>query len=116
MGPDYNRIGNQVTEARLRWFWTCAKRRGGGRTGRRMLNKELPGKRKGGRTQRKFTTVAKEDMQTVGVTEECVKVRWRQMKIKKKNPKRRMAKAKNDNEENKNREEGKEDEDEKRRG
>lgn len=83
MGPDYNRIGNQVTEARLRWFWTCAKRRGSGRTGRRMLNKELPGKRKGGRTQRKFTTVAKEDMQKVAVTEECVKVRWRQMKIKK---------------------------------
>lgn len=115
MGPDYNRIGNQVTEARLRWFWTCAKRRGGGCTGRRMLNKELPGKRKGGRTQRKFTTVAKEDVQKVGVTEECVKLRWRQMKIKK-NPKRRMAKAKNDNEEDKNREEGKEDEDEKRRG
>lgn len=94
MGPDYNRIGNQVTEARLRWFWTCAKRRGGGRTGRRMLNKELPGKRKGGRTQRKFTTVAKEDMQTVGVTEECVKVRWRQMKIKKKKSKKEDGKSK----------------------
>lgn len=75
MGPEYNRIGNQVTEARLRWFWTCAKRRGSGRTGRRMLNKELPGKRKGGRTQRKFTTVAKEDMQKVGVTEEHARER-----------------------------------------
>lgn len=40
MGSEYIRIGNQVTEARLRWFWTCAKRRGSGRTGRRMLNKD----------------------------------------------------------------------------
>lgn len=46
-----------------------------------MLNKELTGKRKRGRPQRKFTDVMKKDMRTVGVTKEDDRgrVRWRQI-------------------------------------
>lgn len=36
----------------------------------RILNMELPGRQKTGRTQRKFVDVVKEDMQRVSVAEE----------------------------------------------
>lgn len=41
-----------------------------GYVGRRMLNMDLPGRRKRGRPKRRFMDAVKEDMQVVGVTEE----------------------------------------------
>lgn len=41
-----------------------------GYIGNRMLKLELPGKRKRGRPQRRFTKVVRANMQEVGVTEE----------------------------------------------
>lgn len=46
-----------------------------------MLKKKLPGRKKKGRSKRKFMDVMMEDMQRVGVAEKAVRnrVRWRQM-------------------------------------
>ncbi|KAJ8375265.1 hypothetical protein SKAU_G00058450 [Synaphobranchus kaupii] len=73
-------FGQKVREARLRWFghvW----RREVGYIGRRMLDMELPGKRRRGRPKRRFMDTVKEDMQAVGVTEDEAqdKNRWKQM-------------------------------------
>ena len=52
-----------------------------GCTGRRMLKMELPGKRKRGRSKRRFIDMVREDMQVVGATEEDAenRKRWKQV-------------------------------------
>ncbi|KAJ8376011.1 hypothetical protein SKAU_G00065910 [Synaphobranchus kaupii] len=73
-------FGHKVREARLRWFGHV-RRREVGYIGRRMLDMELPGKRRRGRPKRRFMDTVKEDMQAVGVTEDEAqdKNRWKQM-------------------------------------
>ena len=60
------RLGGKAREARLRWFGHVL-RRGSGDIGRRMLEMELPGRRRRGRPKRRFMDAVKEDMQVVGV-------------------------------------------------
>ena len=49
--------------------------------GRKMMEMELPGKRRRGRTKRRFLDVVKEDMKEVGVKEMDIEDRkmWRMM-------------------------------------
>ena len=72
------RFGERRREARLRWFGHV-RRKDDGYIGRRMLRKELPGKRKRGRPKRRFMDVVREDMAVVEVTEEDTEDRaeWR---------------------------------------
>lgn len=53
-------------EARLRWFG-CLRRKD---IGGRMMEMELPGRRKKGRPKRRFLDAVKEDKRLAGVTEE----------------------------------------------
>ncbi|KAL7841080.1 hypothetical protein SRHO_G00247710 [Serrasalmus rhombeus] len=73
-------FGDKAREARLRWFGHVL-RRNSGYIGQRMLEMELPGRRRRGRPQRRFMDVVKVDMEMVGVkVEEAVdRARWRQM-------------------------------------
>ncbi|KAJ8363293.1 hypothetical protein SKAU_G00121240 [Synaphobranchus kaupii] len=73
-------FGHKVREARLRWFghvW----RREVGYIGMRMVDMELPGKKRRGRPKRRLMDTVKEDMQAVGVTEDEAqdKNSWKQM-------------------------------------
>ncbi|KAI5103545.1 hypothetical protein C0J45_7126, partial [Silurus meridionalis] len=72
------RLGDKVREVRLRWFGHV-QRRDMGYIGRRMLRMEPPGRRKRGRSRRRFMDVVREDMQVVGVKEADVEDRgvWR---------------------------------------
>ncbi|KAI5106417.1 hypothetical protein C0J45_4114, partial [Silurus meridionalis] len=74
------RFGDKVREVRLRWFGHV-QRRDMGYIGRRMLRMEPPGRRKRGRTRRRFLDVVRKDMQVVGLKEEDVEDRgvWRRM-------------------------------------
>ena len=73
-------FGDKAREARLRWFGHI-KRRDEAYVGRRMLEMDLPGRRKRGRPKRRYMDVMKEDMIEIGVTEEDAedRVRWRGM-------------------------------------
>ncbi|KAI5090197.1 hypothetical protein C0J45_20332, partial [Silurus meridionalis] len=73
-------FGDNVREARLRWFGHV-QRRDMDYIGRRMLRMEPPGRRKRGRPRRRFMDVVREDMQVVGVKEADVEDRvvWRRM-------------------------------------
>ena len=72
------RFGEKTREARPRWYGHVLKK-DDGYIGRRMLRMELPGKRKRGRSKRRFMDVMKEDMVEVEVTEEDTEDRsnWR---------------------------------------
>ena len=68
----------KTCDTRLRWYghvW----RKDDGYIGRRMPRMELPGKRKRGRSKRRFVDVVKEGMAEVEVTEEDTEDRdnWR---------------------------------------
>ena len=69
--------GKKVREDRLRWFGLI-KRRNSGYIGRRMLEMDLPGRRKSERPKRRFLDVVKEHMQVVGLDVED-RVRWKWM-------------------------------------
>ena len=74
------RLGMKMREGRLRWYGHVM-RRDQEYVGRKMMEMELPEKRRRGRPKRKFLDVVKEDMGEVGAKETNVKDRkmWRMM-------------------------------------
>ena len=74
------RLGMKMREGRLRWYGHVM-RRDQEYIGRKMMEMELPGKRKRGRPKRRFLDVIKEDMGEVGAKETDVEDRnvWRMM-------------------------------------
>ena len=73
------RLEMKMREGRLRWY-RHVMRRDQEYVGRKMMEMELPGKRRG-RQKRRFLDVVKEDMKEVGVKETDVEDRkmWRMM-------------------------------------
>ena len=74
------RLGMKMKEVRLRWYGHVM-RRDQEYVGRKMMEMELPGKRRRGRPKRRFLDVVKEDMGKVDVKETDVKDRemWNMM-------------------------------------
>ncbi|KAK3543382.1 hypothetical protein QTP70_018404, partial [Hemibagrus guttatus] len=74
------RLGDKVREARLRWFGHVQRRKSE-YIGRRMLDMELPGRRKRGRPKRRYMDGINEDMKLVGASVEDAEDRdkWREM-------------------------------------
>ena len=74
------RLGMKMREGRLRWYGHVM-RRDREYVRRKMMEMELPGKRKRGRRKRRFKDVVKEDMGKVGAKETDVEDRkvWRIM-------------------------------------
>ena len=74
------RLGMKMREGRLRWYGHFM-RRDQEYVGRKMMEMELPGKRRRGRPKRRFVDVVKEDMGEVGAKETDVEDRkvWRMM-------------------------------------
>ena len=68
------RLGMKMRESRLRWYGDVM-RRDQEYVGRKMMEMELPGKRRRGRPKRRFLDVVKEDMKEVGVKEMDIKDR-----------------------------------------
>ena len=75
------RLGMKMTEGRLRWYGHVM-RRYQEYVRRKIIEMELPGKRKKGRPKRRFLDVVKEDMEEVGARETDVENRmlWRNIK------------------------------------
>ena len=73
------RLGTKMREGRLRWYGHVM-RRDQEYVGRKMMEMELPGKRKG-RSKRRFLDVVKKDIMKVGAKEMDVEDRkmWRMM-------------------------------------
>ena len=61
------RLGMEMMEGRLRWYGHVMRDQE--YIGRRVMEMELPGKRKRGRPKRRFLDVVKEDMGKVGARE-----------------------------------------------
>ena len=74
------RLGMKMKEGRLRWYRHVI-RRDQEYVGRKMMEMELPGKRRRRRPKRRFLDVVKEGMRKVGVKEMDVEDRkvWRMM-------------------------------------
>ena len=74
------RLGIKMREGRLRWYGDVM-RRDQEYVGRKMIEMELPGKRRRGRPKRRFLDVVKEDMGEVGAKETDVEDRkaWKMM-------------------------------------
>ena len=74
------RLRMKKTEVRLRWYGHVM-RRDQEYVERKMMEMELPGKRKRGRPKRRFLDVVKEDMVEVGAKETAIEDRkmWRMM-------------------------------------
>ena len=74
------RLGMKMKEGRLRWYGHVM-RRDQEYVGRKMMEMELPGKRRRGRPKRRFLNVVKKDIGEVGAKEADVKDRkvWRMM-------------------------------------
>ena len=74
------RLGMKMREGKLRWCGHVM-RRDQEYVGRKMIEMELPGKRRRGRPKRRFLDVVKEDMKEVGAKETDVEEKkvWRMM-------------------------------------
>ena len=74
------RLGIKIGEGRLRWYG-YVMRRDQEYVGRKIVEMELPGKRRRGRPQRRFLDVVKKDMGEVGARETKGEYRtvWRKM-------------------------------------
>ena len=74
------RLGMKMREGRLRWYGHVM-RRDQEYVKRKMMEMELPGKRRRGKPKRRFLDVVKEDMKEVGVKEMDIEDRkmWRRM-------------------------------------
>ena len=74
------RLGMKMRESRLRWYGHVM-RRDQEYVGRKMMEMELPGKRRRGKPKRRFLDVVKEDMKEVGAKEMDIEDRkmWRMM-------------------------------------
>ena len=74
------RLGMKMKEGRLRWYGHVM-RQDQEYVERKMMEMELPGKRKRGRPKRRFLDVVKEDMEEVGAKETDFEDRkvWRMM-------------------------------------
>ena len=74
------RLGMKMREGRLRWYGHVM-RRDQEYVGRKIMEMELPGKKKRGRPKRRFLDVVKEDMGKVSARETDVENRmvWRKM-------------------------------------
>ena len=74
------RLGMKMREGRLRWYGHVM-RRDKEDVGKKMIEMELPTKRKRGRPKRRFLNLVKEDMGEVGAKETDVEDRtvWRQI-------------------------------------
>ena len=74
------RLGMKLREGRLRWYGHVM-RRDQEYVGRKMMEMELPGKRKRGRPKRRFLDVMKEDMREVVAKKTDVEDRtvWKKM-------------------------------------
>ena len=70
----------KMRKGRLMWY-EHVMRRDQEYVGRKMMEMELPGKRRRGRPKRRFLDVVKEDMKEVGVKEMDIEDRkmWRMM-------------------------------------
>ena len=77
-------LGMKMREGTLRWYGHVM-RKDQEYVGRKMMEMELPGKRKRGRPKRRFLDVVKKDMEEVCAKETEVEGRtvWRRMKKKK---------------------------------
>ena len=74
------RLGMKMRVSSLRWYGHVMRRHQE-YVGKKMMEMELPGKRKRGRPKRRFLDVVKEDMEEVGAKETDVENRtvWRMM-------------------------------------
>ena len=74
------RLGMKMREGRLKWYGHVMKR-DQEYVGRKMMEMELPGKRKRGRPKSRFLDVVKDDMGEVGAKETDIEYRkvWRMM-------------------------------------
>ena len=74
------RLGMKMREGRLRWYGYVMNR-DQEYVGRKMIKKELPGKRKRRRSKRRFLDVVKEDMEEIGAKETDIEDRkmWKMM-------------------------------------
>ena len=74
------RLGMNMREGRLRWYGHVM-RKDQEYVGRKMMEMELPEKRRRGRPKRRFLDAVKEDMKEVGVKEMNIEDRkmWRMM-------------------------------------
>ena len=74
------RLGMKMREGRLRWYGHVM-RRGQEYVRRTVMEMELPGKRKSGKSKRKFLDVVKEDMRELSVRKKEIENKrlWRNM-------------------------------------
>ena len=66
-----NRFRQKVKQSMLRWSG-YVKLRDDDYVGRKVLEKQLPGKRRRGRPKRTYLSVVKDDMQEVGAKMKCL--------------------------------------------